>query len=73
VACADLAREMAAQETGPLGGPGLGTLAQNLGEAVGIRVAGEATASGLITLDSRDANAASFTMTTNQTCGLALF
>jgi hypothetical protein len=73
VACADLARQMAAKGGGPLGGAGLGTIAQNLGQLIGVRVSGDASASGLITLDSRDVNAASFTMTANDTCGLALF
>ncbi len=72
VSCAQIGKQMATQALGQLGGQ-LGSLVTDLGGAIGVRVAGEASASGLITLDSRDVSAASFTLTANDTCGLALF
>jgi hypothetical protein len=72
VSCAEIGKQMATQALGQLGGQ-LGSIVGDLGGAIGVHVAGEAAASGLITLDSRDVNAASFTLTTNDTCGLALF
>jgi hypothetical protein len=72
VSCAQIGKEMATQALGQLGGQ-LGSIVGDLGGAIGVHVAGEAAASGLITLDSRDVSAASFTLTTNDTCGLALF
>jgi hypothetical protein len=72
VPCTEMGKKMAAQA---LGRPGtqLEAIAEGVGGAVGLRLAGEAQASGLITLDSRDVSATSFTMTANETCGLALF
>jgi hypothetical protein len=70
--CAEMGKQLAAQALGGLGKQ-LGTLAQGLGGVVGLRVTGNAVASGLITLDSRDVSATSFGMTSNETCGLALF
>jgi hypothetical protein len=72
VPCASVGKQLATQALGGIGEQ-LGALAEGVGGIVGLRVAGEATASGLITLDSRDVNATSFTMTANETCGLALF
>jgi hypothetical protein len=72
VPCAELGKELAAQALGGLGSQ-LEAIAQDAGGIVGLRVAGEARASGLITLDSRDVSATNFTMTANETCGLALF
>jgi hypothetical protein len=76
VSCADVGKELATQALSGLG-PQLGAIAQdvaqNVGGLVGLHVAGNAFAAGLITIDSRDVNATSFTMTSNETCGLALF
>jgi hypothetical protein len=70
--CEEVGKELAAEALGGLGTQ-LGALAKDVGGIVGLRVTGNAQASGLITLDSRDVNAASFTMTSNETCGLAFF
>jgi hypothetical protein len=67
-----LAKQLATQSFGPLGNE-IGSLAEQITGALGVRMTGEAVASGLITLDSRDVGATSTTMTTNETCGLALF
>lgn len=72
VTCADVGKELATQALGGLGAQ-LGALAQDVGGVVGLRVTGVAQASGLMTIDSRDVSATSFTMTANETCGLALF
>jgi hypothetical protein len=72
IPCATLAKQFAAQSFGPLGAQ-LGSLADQIGGVLGVKVTGEAMAAGLITLDSRDVAATSTTMTTNETCGLALF
>jgi hypothetical protein len=72
VPCATVGKELAAQALGGIGVQ-LGKLAEDMGGVVGLRIGGEASASGLITLDSRDVSATNFTMTANETCGLALF
>ncbi|MGO8995991.1 MAG: hypothetical protein ACLQVI_21970 [Polyangiaceae bacterium] len=72
VSCVDLGKQMATQALGGLGAQ-LGALAQEVGGVVGLRVTGNAAASGLVTLDSRDVSATSFTMTSNETCGVAFF
>ena len=76
VSCADMGKALATQALSGLGAQ-LGSIAQdvaqNVGGLVGLRMTGNASASGLITIDSRDVNATSFTMTSNETCGLALF
>jgi hypothetical protein len=72
IPCAEVGKQLATQALGGLGQQ-LGALAQDVGGIVGLRVTGDAQASGLITLDTRDASATSFGMTTNETCGLALF
>ncbi|HEY2516604.1 MAG TPA: hypothetical protein VGI39_37295 [Polyangiaceae bacterium] len=72
VPCTEVGKQLATQALGALGAQ-LGQLAVNAGGLAGLRVTGNALASGLITLDSRDVSAASFTMTGNETCGLALF
>ena len=72
ISCTQMGKDLATQALGGLGAQ-LGSLAQDLGGVVGLRVTGEAQASGLMTLDSRDVSATSFTMTANETCGLALF
>jgi hypothetical protein len=72
IPCASVGKQLATQALGGIGEQ-LGAIAEGVGGIVGVRVAGEATASGLITIDSRDVNATSFTMTANETCGLALF
>jgi hypothetical protein len=72
IPCASLAKQMAAQALGPLGSE-LGALADTVGGAVGFKVTGDAVASGLVTIDSRDVAATTTTMTTNETCGMALF
>jgi hypothetical protein len=70
--CEEVGRTLAAQALGGLGAQ-IGALVKDVGGIVGLRVTGDAQASGLITLDSRDVSAASFTMTSNETCGLAFF
>ena len=70
--CTEVGKQLATQALGALGAQ-LGQLAVNAGGLAGLRITGDALASGLITLDSRDVSTASFTMTGNQTCGLALF
>jgi hypothetical protein len=72
VPCAEMGKQLATQALGGVGTQ-LGALAQGVGGIVGLRVTGNAAASGLITLDSRDVSATSFGMTSNETCGLALF
>jgi hypothetical protein len=72
VPCAEVGKSLAGQALGDLGAQ-VGAMAEQLGGLVGLRVNGDAAASGLITLDSRDVSATSFTMTSNETCGLALF
>jgi hypothetical protein len=72
VSCAEMGKQLATQALGGLGTQ-LGALAQDVGGVVGLRVTGNAAASGLITLDSRDVSTTSFGMTSNETCGLALF
>jgi hypothetical protein len=72
VPCSEIGKQMAAEALGPLGSQ-LGAIAGDVGNVIGLRVAGEASASGLITLDSRDLAATSFAMTRNQTCGVDLF
>jgi hypothetical protein len=72
VPCSEIGKQMAAEALGQLGSQ-LGAIAGDVGNVIGLRVAGEASASGLITLDSRDLAATSFTMTSNQTCGIDLF
>ena len=63
-----MAKQMAARALGQLG-----AIAGDVVDLVGFRVTGEAHASGLVTLDTRDASPASLTMTSNDTCGLSLF
>ena len=76
VTCAEMGKKLATQALSGLGAQ-LGAIAQdlaeNVGGLVGLRVTGNAVASGLITIDSRDLDATSMTMTSNETCGLALF
>jgi hypothetical protein len=72
VPCSEIGKQMAAEALGPLGSQ-LGAIAGDVGNVIGLRVSGEASASGLITLDSRDLAATSFAMTRNQTCGVDLF
>ncbi len=72
VPCTEVGKQLAAEALGGLGEQ-LGAIAGDLGGLVGLRVNGNAQASGLITLDSRDVSATSFTMTSNETCGLAFF
>jgi hypothetical protein len=64
IACNEMGKQMAAQALGGLGTQ-LEAMAEGVGGIVGLRLAGEAQASGLITLDSRDVSASSFTMTAN--------
>ena len=73
VPCAEVGKQLATQALGRLGAPARGARRPERGGIAGLRVTGEAVASGLITLDSRDVSATSFTMTSNETCGLALF
>jgi hypothetical protein len=77
IPCAVLVKELTAQTlTSALGaglGGELGKLADQVGGQLGVKVTGDAAASGLITLDSRDTAAAAVSMTSNQTCGLGLF
>jgi hypothetical protein len=68
IPCSQMAKQIAARALGPLG-----AIAGDVGDLVGFRVTGEARASGLMTFDTRDANPASSTLTSNDTCGLALF
>jgi hypothetical protein len=72
VPCIEVGKQLAAQALGQLGAQ-LGAIAADVGGAIGMRVTGATLASGLITLDSRDVNATAFTVTANETCGLALF
>jgi hypothetical protein len=72
IPCSEIGKEMATQALGQLGTQ-LGAIAGDLGNVIGLRVAGDASASGLVTIDSRNLASTSFTMTSNQTCGVALF
>jgi hypothetical protein len=69
VSCEELGKKFAAQALGAQ----LGALAAQISGSMGLKMTGEAVASGLITLDSRDVSGGSATMTSNETCGIALF
>ena len=80
IACAALARQVAAQSAASVGLPvppgsaeiaaRLGTLAEDLGLA---RVTGEAHAAGLITVDTRNVEGSQVTVTQKSTCGVTIF
>jgi hypothetical protein len=80
IACAVLARQVAAQSAASAGLPlppgsaeiaaRLGTLAEDLGLA---RVTGEAHAAGLITVDTRNVEGSQVTVTQKSTCGVTIF
>jgi hypothetical protein len=74
IPCATLAQQMAAQS--PLGDVGaqLGALAQSIGSSLGVaRITGDARASGQIAIDSRNLGDAHVTITSSETCDIALF
>jgi hypothetical protein len=66
--CEQIAENAAKEALGDLGAS-LNALGKQLGVA---KVTGEARASGLLTVDSRNLNDVSFTITANDTCGIAI-